>query len=329
MDRDRTSALREAISAADPLALREQLIGHPELVDNVDEDGRSLVHQIVNRVTTNGSIPLVRSERHRPLLDVAIEAGAIPDRPDAKGLTPLHTAARCGDSELCESLLRAGARREIGADETLGAPLHHALFYAKTKCAQLVRLEPPSIREAAGLGDTAALEAALPADGPVHMSARRRCRFYRPSPIFPLWDRRFDRDEILAEALTWAARNGQLAAVELLLSMRVSVDANPFRGTALLWATYAGQHDVIRMLVDAGANPSLPHDFGATQHGRQATALHLAAQHGDLRTVKLLVELGADPTVRDGQWGGTPAGWAQHAGQDDVVAWLDALARPS
>jgi len=41
------------------------------------------------------------------------------------------------------------------------------------------------------------------------------------------------------------------------------------------------------------------------------TALHLAAQSGQAAAVETLLELGADPTIRDAVHGGTPAGWAQ------------------
>ena len=44
------------------------------------------------------------------------------------------------------------------------------------------------------------------------------------------------------------------------------------------------------------------------------TALHLAAQNGDLDAIRALLELGADPTVRDGLYDGTPANWAEHGG---------------
>jgi len=41
------------------------------------------------------------------------------------------------------------------------------------------------------------------------------------------------------------------------------------------------------------------------------TALHLAAQSGRAGGVDALLELGADPAIRDALHGGTPAGWAQ------------------
>jgi ankyrin repeat protein len=45
------------------------------------------------------------------------------------------------------------------------------------------------------------------------------------------------------------------------------------------------------------------------------TALHLAAQDGHLEAIEALLELGADPTVRDELYDGTAAGWAEHGGR--------------
>ncbi|HEX7169067.1 MAG TPA: DinB family protein [Acidimicrobiales bacterium] len=70
-------------------------------------------------------------------------------------------------------------------------------------------------------------------------------------------------------------------------------------------------HRVIE-LVDAGA----PVDVGDT------TALHYAAGAGDADVVRLLLERGADKTVRDPQFGATPAEWATYFGHPDVATLL-------
>ncbi|TCN37246.1 ankyrin repeat protein [Kribbella orskensis] len=55
------------------------------------------------------------------------------------------------------------------------------------------------------------------------------------------------------------------------------------------------------------------------------TPLHQAAFHGHLETVKKLIELGADPTIRDCGYNSTPQGWAEHNHQQQVVDYLAGL----
>jgi hypothetical protein len=69
----------------------------------------------------------------------------------------------------------------------------------------------------------------------------------------------------------------------------------------------------VRLLVEVGFSV---HGAGRT------TPLHLAAYNGDLDLVRVLVELGADPRREDPQYRSTPLGWAEHAGADEVAAYL-------
>jgi ankyrin repeat protein len=53
------------------------------------------------------------------------------------------------------------------------------------------------------------------------------------------------------------------------------------------------------------------------------TALHLAAQGGREHAVNTLLELGADPSLRDTLHGGDPAGWARFGGHEELAARLE------
>jgi ankyrin repeat protein len=44
------------------------------------------------------------------------------------------------------------------------------------------------------------------------------------------------------------------------------------------------------------------------------TALHVAAENGDLALARTLLELGADPGIPDHRFESTPLGWARHFG---------------
>ena len=54
-----------------------------------------------------------------------------------------------------------------------------------------------------------------------------------------------------------------------------------------------------------------------------ATPLHHAAWSGDLNLIRRLLEAGADPSLVDHRFGTTPLGWAQHACQTEAAAYLD------
>jgi ankyrin repeat protein len=56
--------------------------------------------------------------------------------------------------------------------------------------------------------------------------------------------------------------------------------------------------------------------------GMDRTVLHNTAGWGGVEMVKLLLELGADPNLRDLTYQGTAIGWAMYNGQRDVVEYL-------
>jgi ankyrin repeat protein len=75
-------------------------------------------------------------------------------------------------------------------------------------------------------------------------------------------------------------------------------------GTGFFEAVAAGDLPRLRELL--AATPSL---IGA-RDGEGATALHLAALHGNQELARFLVERGADVNARDERFHATPAGWA-------------------
>ena len=57
-------------------------------------------------------------------------------------------------------------------------------------------------------------------------------------------------------------------------------------------------------------------------HGANVTALHLAANNGHTEAALLLLEHGADPTLREALYGSDPAGWAEHFGHRELAQRL-------
>lgn len=86
--------------------------------------------------------------------------------------------------------------------------------------------------------------------------------------------------------------------------------------TAIVRAAELRRPHAVRLLVELGW------DVDARSRG---TALHEAAWRGDGELVDVLLGLGADPTIRDTVFDGTPAAWAHHGGHPDLAARLDGL----
>jgi hypothetical protein len=91
------------------------------------------------------------------------------------------------------------------------------------------------------------------------------------------------------------------------------------RHLALANAAQLGHAEIVRLLLDAGEDPSRYNPERAHGH---STPLHQAAWHGHEDVARLLVERGARRDLRDTIFRGTPADWAEHAGRRELAAWL-------
>lgn len=98
--------------------------------------------------------------------------------------------------------------------------------------------------------------------------------------------KRHPSDQKICEAAAAAAMHGQIATTEILIEAGFEVNAR------------------------------------ITTHPYTPTLLHQAAWWGHRDLAEWLLERGADPTLRDTQFQGTPAGWASHNGQTDLAKFL-------
>jgi ankyrin repeat protein len=246
-----------------------------------------------------------------------LDRGADPNRGNDYGWTKLHQAGYSNWPELARMMLAAGGRTDLSARGDGGTPLIAALFWGHREVVPLLGREPGNLRVAAGLGlvDMIRGLAGTPAAG-----AHRE--FYRPHGGFPAWQPTDDPQEILDEALVWAAKSGRVEAIALLADLGADVNADPYRGTALTWAAVNGHVAMVQRLIGLGAEVDRLGTFGGPTHGAGVPAINVAAQAGQIDAVRALLDAGADPTIRDAIHGGMADGWAEFGGHPKVAALI-------
>ena len=184
---------------------------------------------------------------------------------------------------------------------------------------------PGNLRTFAGLGNLDSLERCFRGDTTLTSEAQAARGFYRPHSGFPDWQPSADPQEVLDEALVWASKSGRIEVLPRLLRAGARLDADPYRGTPLIWAAGCNRLETATWLVDRGAAVNRQATFGGLTHGQGVTALHMAAQNGHLSMVKLLIARGADPSIKDDLYHGDAAGAASFFGQTAVRDYLHAL----
>lgn len=234
--------------------------------------------------------------------------------------TALHSAMNV---EMASLLIERGASLDVEIPLPGGTPLMHHLVWGSDETAEVIAghsLSPGNLRVAAGLGRIDLLERLLPEPGQPTPEACARRDYYRPNYGWYPWMPSEDVQEVLDEALSYAARNGRMEAAAYLVEHGADVNGLAYESRRMLYAAWKNRIEMIEWLLDHGAEVDGTGWLGG--HVKGATALHLAGNSGHLELAKLLVARGADPTLRDPQYNGPPDGWAHHHNHPEVAAYL-------
>ena len=86
--------------------------------------------------------------------------------------------------------------------------------------------------------------------------------------------------------------------------------------TAMSGACWYGRAEVVEFLLDHGMEV----DAHLRDRGEDRTPLHVAAYAGQVDVVKVLLRLGAPVNVPDAKWGTPPLVWALYAWREEPVA---------
>ena len=117
-------------------------------------------------------------------------------------------------------------------------------------------------------------------------------------------------------ALMFAAFNGHSDIIKLLFEKGVPINKQDNNGrTALMYASTGAFPATVKFLLDNKAETNI------TDNVEHFTALMFAASEGQFEVVKLLIEYGADPTLKDID-GDTAEDFAQQNNHEEVAQYL-------
>jgi ankyrin repeat protein len=185
----------------------------------------------------------------------------------------LFEAIEAGDDARVDTILDADPTLASSRDASGVSALMRALYRFDKPLTETVRrrVDALDVFEAAAFGDVDRLTELLGGEPSLLMS--------------------YSGDGFTA--LHFAAFFGRYEAAALLIERGAEVDAfgrGWMTGTAMHSAASRLQSDVVRILLEAGANPNVRQSAGWTP-------LHAAAMNGDLTSVELLLASGADATA--------------------------------
>jgi ankyrin repeat protein len=303
-------------------ALNSVLRSNPRVARDRGTNGNTLLNLAVSLAARmNPDVGLA-------LVQAVLAAGADVNDANDRGATPLHQAGYSNQVAIADILIRSGADLDAEAHGSGGTPLIFALFWGHREVADVlgrISAAPRNLRAYAGLGDRAGIEQCFNAETSLSAEACAARGFYRPHSGFPDWQPSADQQEIMDEALVWACKSGRTEVLARLLRAGARLDADPYRGTPLIWAAARNRMQTAAWLIDHGASINHKANFGGLTHGQGVTALHIASQNGHLSMVKLLISRGADPSIRDDLHGADAAGHASFFGQPGVRDYLRSL----
>jgi len=126
---------------------------------------------------------------------------------------------------------------------------------------------------------------------------------------------------VAAALATDRERLGRLLAADPWLAASVRAA----RPALITWAAACGNPAAVEILAELGFDVNAKGRTDVPSDQPWQTALHKAAEDGNIELARTLLRLGADPDIRDKRFDSTPLGWARHFGRQAIIELLEPL----
>jgi ankyrin repeat protein len=100
------------------------------------------------------------------------------------------------------------------------------------------------------------------------------------------------------------------------------------RPALITWAAACGSAAAVEFLAELGFDVNARGRTDVPSDQPWQTALHKAAEDGNLELARTLLRLGADPDIRDQRFDSTPLGWARYFSRPALIELLEPVTQP-
>lgn len=337
----RAKELLRAIRAADPAAiarLRAHLLRHATEATLAD------AQLVIAR--EHGFASWVRLKHHVQAIE---RPGDFDEHIWGRDTWPFLVAVYEGREEVVREMLRADPTL-AGAEYAYMQPLHYAVRGGHVRMAKLLveaGADPLAEGWSGRLGDDTALARARDRENEA-MVAVLEDAIARPRPAAPPREVRATNEwrELENEMFKICGRGDTVGALAM-------IEAHPGIAQAGLYeAIHHDQPELVRLLIDHGADPTIPWRWACwytplmhtlrypepryetaqllldrgvkpdDTNGLGIATLHILSNEGTVEAAAWLLDRGADIHLRDREYESTPLAWAARAGRAEMVRFL-------
>ena len=221
----------------------------------------------------DGDLPIVQAAADVKMTRLLLRYAADPNVRDSRGVTPLMAASQAGNKEVVEALLAAGAEPDIFfAIASRDRDAVARMLEANPDCHKSKFVTPTIL--AVLSGDRSIVENLLEAGADANETQHQ---WMQDSPLVAAAAHR--HDHLIPLLLEHGANVNPPKAFKWSIPLTAAVR----------WGTY----QAVRILLEAGADPSVVSDPGLI-----GNPLHWAATFGDLLGAKMMLDAGANKVAR-------------------------------